>query len=89
MEVGPPKAAGRSRLQTTLRCVESNGYVLNVREKVLERKSQVIIEESNSCEPSGDVPKLTIIDIKTGGLNLSSGRAMAGDLLTGHRISGI
>lgn len=62
MEEGPPKAAGRSRLQTTLRCVESNGYVLNVREKVLERKNQVIIEESNTVEPSGDIskrPKLT------------------------------
>jgi hypothetical protein len=57
MEVGPPKAAGRSCLQTTLRCVESNGNVLNVREKVLERKSQVIVEESNTSKPSGDVPK--------------------------------
>jgi hypothetical protein len=55
MEAGPPEAAGRSRLQTTLRCIESNGDVLNVREKAFEIKSQVVNEEPNASESLNDM----------------------------------
>jgi hypothetical protein len=56
MVVGPPEAAYRSSLQTTLWCFAGNGEVLSDKEKVSWR-DQVRVRETNASEPIDDVSR--------------------------------